>query len=256
MDVGATLRRARERKRLTLEQIAQSTKISVSTLNALESNDFDRLPATVYTRGFLRSFAREVDLDPEEMVEHYMEQCDAAMPAPMTAAPVEAPLSAESQRTAAPRQRTIVVPRFGVALAVLALLIAGGAYYGMVRYNADAASAASAAEAPPVAAPAPTPPPDAIPAANVVPDVLRIELTATGPCWVSAHADGEGALSRLLQAGEKHSLQANDEVILRVGDPSTVSISINGVAGRPLGRPGQPITVQINKQNFRDFQQL
>jgi hypothetical protein len=86
--------------------------------------------------------------------------------------------------------------------------------------------------------------------------VLRIELTATGPCWVSATADRESALSRLLQAGERHELSAKDELVLRVGDPSTVAISVNGVAGRPLGQPGQPITVQINKQNFREFQQL
>src|SRR5918997_836771 len=74
MDVGSTLRRARTRKGLTLEQLARATKISVSALDALETNDLDRLPATIYLRGFLRAYAREVGLDPQETVEDYLEQ--------------------------------------------------------------------------------------------------------------------------------------------------------------------------------------
>src|SRR5262245_33750654 len=76
MDLGATLQRARQANRLTLEQLARTTKISVSNLRALEANDFDKLPASIYTRGFLRAYAREVGLDPEETVEQYLQQVE------------------------------------------------------------------------------------------------------------------------------------------------------------------------------------
>ena len=246
------------RKRLTLEQIAQSTKIHILTLEALETNDFDRVPASVYTRGFLRAFAREVDLDPEETVEQYTEQCEAAaMPAMGTAPADAAPVAAPAADTETPRQRTIVIPRLTKvpALAAAVVLVAGALYFGLSRNTGEPAVTTTAEASTPAPEPAPTPATDVARASNVEPDVLRVELTATGPCWVSATADHESALSRLLQAGEKHEIQAKDQLTLRVGDPSTIAISVNGVAGRPLGRPGQPVTVQINKQNFREFQQ-
>ena len=84
-------------------------------------------------------------------------------------------------------------------------------------------------------------------------DALRIELTATGPSWVSASADRAAAANRLMQAGERQAIDARDELVLRVGDPGTLSVSINGVAAAPLGRAGQPITVTITKENFRSF---
>ena len=259
MDVGATLRHARMRKRLTLEQIAQSTKIHVATLEALETNDFDRLPASIYTRGFLRTFAKEVDLDPEETVAQYMDQCEEAVASAM-AAEQETPAAVHATHEPhAPRgQRTIVIPRVGgfPVLAAAVILLAAGIYFGMTWPAPESGVTSTAEAAAPAPEPAPAPASDVARASNVAePDVLRIELTATGPCWVSATADRETALSRLLQAGEKHELQAKNELVLRVGDPSTVAISVNGVAGRPLGRAGQPITVQINKSNFREFQQ-
>lgn len=246
------------RKNLTLENIAQATKINLGTLEALENNDFDRAPASVYTRGFLRTFAREVDLDPEETVDQYLEQIDALEPAPLvTSSPEYAAADDGSADSNSPRQRTIVIPRFAPlpAVTVAVLLIAGAAYLGMNRQSVEP-SVTSTAEAAPPPEPVAQPVSDVARAANVEPEDLRIELTATGPCWVSATTDRETSLSRLLQAGEKHELRARDELVLRVGDPSTIAISVNGITGRPLGRAGQPVTVQINKQNFKDFQQL
>lgn len=254
MDVGGTLRHARLRKHLTLEQITQSTKISLATLEALENNDFDRLPAGVYTRGFLRAFAREVDLDPEETVDQYMEQVEAVPAMAMAAEPID--IAHDEGREDSSRIHAIVIPRIPLpALAALIVLVVSGVYLISSGRSAKA-GAATAAETstPPAQAATPAPPPDIARAANVEPDVLRIELTAIGPCWISATADRESALSRLLQAGERHELQAKDEVVLRVGDPSTVAITVNGVPGRALGRPRQPVTVQINKRNFREYQ--
>jgi cytoskeleton protein RodZ len=254
MDVGATLRHARTRRGLTVEQLARSTKISRSTLEALENDDFDRLPGGVYTRGFLRAYAREVNLDPEETVEQYMEQF-AASPS-MVMAANERVETASHRREAAyddetpGESRVIRIPVPLIAAAVLLVFL--GTYFAISRNEGDTGMTpiAEAATTPP------SPQPDATLASNVAPDVLRIEIKATGPCWVSATADRESALSRLLKAGDAHTLEAKDELVLRVGDPSTVAIVVNGVPSRPLGRPGQPVTVQINKQNYREFQQL
>ena len=59
-DFGSRLRAARERRGITLRQIASSTKISVGVLEALERNDISRLPGGIFGRAFVRSYAVEV----------------------------------------------------------------------------------------------------------------------------------------------------------------------------------------------------
>src|SRR5688572_19875966 len=72
MDIGTTLRTARERHDLTVTQLALRTKISVANLHALEENAFDRLPGGIFTRGFLRAYASEVGLDPRAIVDQFL----------------------------------------------------------------------------------------------------------------------------------------------------------------------------------------
>jgi cytoskeletal protein RodZ len=265
MDVGATLRRAREQKGFTLDQLSRATKISLTSLRALENNDFERLPAVVYTRGFLRSYAREVGLDPDDTVDQYLLQLEEALPIAM-AEPEPAPSSqkltepmphAEAAARAPTPLRIQIdlksLPRPAMAAAALVLLAVIGLF--VWRGGDDSAQVANAesSQRDAAQAAAQVPANDAAHAANVTDDRLRIELKATGPCWVSASADRSPALSRLLQAGESETIEAKDELVLRVGDPSTLSLTINGEPVRPLGRAATPVTVQINLQNYKSF---
>jgi cytoskeletal protein RodZ len=72
--VGAKLRKARERQGVSLRQIADATKISVSILQGLERNDIAQLPGGVFGRAFVRSFATAVGLNPEATVAEFVEQ--------------------------------------------------------------------------------------------------------------------------------------------------------------------------------------
>jgi cytoskeletal protein RodZ len=71
---GATLREARERKGISLRQIATATKISVAALESLERNDFSKLPGGIFSRAFVRSYAIEVGLDPDDTVHQFLQQ--------------------------------------------------------------------------------------------------------------------------------------------------------------------------------------
>lgn len=77
-DFGRKLRQARERRGVSLRQIAVSTKIAIGALEALERNDFSRLPGGIFSRGFVRSYALEVGLDPDETVREFLEECQGA----------------------------------------------------------------------------------------------------------------------------------------------------------------------------------
>src|SRR5450759_5714097 len=79
---GEELRRNRLAREVSLQSIATATKISVRSLEALERGDFARLPAPVFTRGFIRAYASYLGLDPEEMVNAYLSDTSSASPRP------------------------------------------------------------------------------------------------------------------------------------------------------------------------------
>jgi flagellar biosynthesis protein FlhG len=71
---GPLLRKVRESQGTELEEIAARTKISINYLRAIESEDFAKLPALVYTRGFVHEIARCLDLDPTQVTRTYLKR--------------------------------------------------------------------------------------------------------------------------------------------------------------------------------------
>src|SRR5215467_14953310 len=69
---GEELRRERLAREISLEEISAATKISMRLLTALEASDLKRLPAPAFTRGFIRSYAQHIGIDPEEKVCAYL----------------------------------------------------------------------------------------------------------------------------------------------------------------------------------------
>src|SRR5438477_3981375 len=73
-DFGGKLRDARERRGISLRQIATATKSSIAAHEALERNDISRLPGGIFSRAFVRSYAIEVGLDPESTIQEFIAQ--------------------------------------------------------------------------------------------------------------------------------------------------------------------------------------
>src|SRR6188768_730254 len=67
--IGEALSSSRERRGLSIDQVAQDTRISPRFLEALEAEQFQELPAPVYVRGFLRSYATYLGLEPQELLD-------------------------------------------------------------------------------------------------------------------------------------------------------------------------------------------
>jgi cytoskeletal protein RodZ len=74
LDFGARMKRARESSGVTLRQIAETTKISVAALEALERNDIARLPGGIFSRALVRAYAGRISLDPEQTVREFLAQ--------------------------------------------------------------------------------------------------------------------------------------------------------------------------------------
>ncbi len=75
---GATLRRARLRRGIELDQISDVTKVSIKNLRLIEDEVFEDLPATVYVRGFLKAYASTIGLDPQRVATSYIERFEQA----------------------------------------------------------------------------------------------------------------------------------------------------------------------------------
>ncbi len=70
---------------------------------------------------------------------------------------------------------------------------------------------------------------------------------------MSATADDQVVLYRLLKSGDRVVATARERLVLRVGDPETFEYWLNGVPGRRLGPPGKPVTVQITEGNYETY---
>lgn len=81
-EFGATLRKLREKKGLSIHELATTTRISARWIAALEQEKFDQLPAAVFATGYVRNLARALGIDPDELLSRYRTQRqsqDAAM---------------------------------------------------------------------------------------------------------------------------------------------------------------------------------
>jgi cytoskeleton protein RodZ len=72
IDFGGRMKRLREERGVSLRSIADATKISVLTLEALERNDIRRMPGGIFSRAVVRAYAQEVGADPEATVQEFM----------------------------------------------------------------------------------------------------------------------------------------------------------------------------------------
>ena len=109
--LGGHLRQSRERRGMSVPELARITRIPMASLEAIEADRFDELPGEVFVRGFLRAYAQAVRILPAEILARYTSSRRVAFVTPL---PLQTPLQAP--REAHGR-------RFGVAIAFVLLLI-------------------------------------------------------------------------------------------------------------------------------------
>ena len=259
-DFGGTLRAARERRGLSLRQIANATKISMITLEALERNDIARLPGGIFSRAFVRSYALEVGLDPETAIQEFMGQFphDSVTAGHPTTTQIEDHEAVESDRRTASTFVRLVAISVPIAAVVL--------YFGMAGPPGVATSEAAhrAAAVPPEIAP----PPAAQSGSRACGAEERgragrrggscrpadgAGVWPTRRSWVSAIVDGRRAVQRVFQPGEEQTFEVHKEIVLTTGDAGAVTVTFNGAPTRPLGKNGQVVTTRVNLTNFKDY---
>jgi len=292
IDFGTFLRQAREQRGVSLQELAVTTKISARVLEALERNDPSKLPGGIFSRSFVRAYAREVGVDPDVAVANFVSAFpdeSGADEMPATASAVEAE-SFEQRR----RVFRVVVRLLGVAVLVAILAFI---YYSRFRPKflttgpdgprPPAAGTVSQAPSlpqrpPPAPAPAPselpgaaladaaqaaaTPPtgqaetgapaatPSALPGAAASQQApLVVVLTLTDPCWLSVNVDGARTPSRTAGAGERLEFAVQRSITMTAGNAAALSVTLNGRPARALGAAGQVVTTTIPASGYETF---
>ncbi|MGC8872978.1 MAG: helix-turn-helix domain-containing protein [Chloroflexia bacterium] len=233
--VGDTLRERREERGLTLDDVSRQTRIRREYLEALESSQYDRLPADVYVRGFLRAYAQLLGLDPTETVRAY--EKERGTPELVSIAPVSTP----------PRVRSCVLPSVGIVLfATLAMLaFAIWAYYGWLHPTTIPPTATprppTATPLPPTFTPQATPPTAGPTATPRIYRGLEAVFQVSAPCWVRVIADGVQVFQGTLPEGSTRTFTATQELQVRFGNAGGVRVILNGQDLGVQGNPGQVV---------------
>ena len=252
--VGERLQEARVQANLTLRDVSDQTRIPRWILADIERDDLSRIPGGIFTRGYLTSFARTVGLDGDSVWAHH--QAETRM------CTVEAEPKPAAAATTDRRLSPWVVA--GIAAAVL---VATVVWRNSGRVGADAVRLTptevrqAVSDAVPVTSAAGNSRAEVIPAINAAgadratqaPGPLALNIRATGDVWLDATADGERRAYRLYTTGEVLNLDARKQIVLRVGDASAVSYTINGATGRVLGGPGIVRDLVITPDTYTTF---
>ncbi len=243
---GERLKRERELREVSLDELTKSTRISSRFLNALENEDWQRLPGGVFGHGFVRTIARYLGLDEESLLAEY----DLARSEKF-------PPSQEKQEERIPSPR-----RWASVLAGLVLLIclAGLFYLGRYGWHRYAAFR--------VAQPAPEGPSSAMnpsqsnntgasvggaagsPADPNSP-ALDLSVSTSAATRVRVQGDGKLLLDAEMPAGETRHFFSEQQFEVFAGDSSNVVLELNGVALPPVGTPGLPGTKMYGKKDLR-----
>ena len=237
MSIGDTLAQARSQAGLTITQVSQRTRIRETIIRGIEHNDFSACGGDFYARGHIRSIARVVGVDPEELIREY----DATHGAP------EAIRAADVFEPATPiklkeRRR----PNWSVAMVIVLALVVG---YGV--YRAVAAVAAPGGHTPVAAPPSHHPSATAAsssptPTPTHVSHKVVIRLTAIEDCWVEFTTPAGGYLSQdYVVGGSSMTWTFHRNVTMQIGNPGGILLTVNG---KNLGRPGavgQPVTLSF-----------
>ncbi len=248
---GERLKRERELREVTLDEITSATRISGRFLEALENEDWDKLPGGVFNRGFVRSVARYLGLDEEVFLGEYDLAHGAQVP----------------QAEECPEDRIPSPPKWLPAAVVLGALLLFAALIlgGIHAWRYFAARRAVKHSQGPRALPLPQPvaqvlsvaalPTDPGPRANSSEarsaPWLDLFVSASAATRVRVQSGSNQVFDSELRSGENRQFTAGEGFDVSAADFGAVLLELNGQTVRPLGLPGSSGTMRLGRKDLR-----
>ena len=256
--LGIWLRRTRETRQLTLEEVEKALRIRRRYLQALEMGDYTAMPGEVQARGFLRNYARYLDLPTEEALARYDAEIEGRPMQPRSRTPaiepkppianrpsVFSPPPTEEEEATAPRAR---IPSGLFQLLILALafflVVAGGSFIWLqISGRASSTNVAPTSTAPtPTAAPSISGTQTVEPTFPVSADgKVAVQLVANEHAWVSVSADATIIFQGVADPNQVIEATADEILIIATGNGGAFQIYLNGTDLGLLGAQGEVV---------------
>lgn len=230
-NLGERFRAAREARGLTVSQVAEQIRIRSVYLAAIEDEQWSAIGAPVYTRGFIRTYARFLGLDPEEAVAEFNRTHPAGLPA-----------AAGAQEPAAPAARRSGL-LIWLAAAVAVVLIAFVVYNELTLHPAQTAMAPLATASPGSAGPSTSPSAAAEPTPAPAPAIggaRSLALVLSAPSWLRVTVDGNVSMEGTFPAGTSKTFHGKNALV-RIGNAGGVEVYVDGKDRGKLGAAGDVV---------------
>jgi cytoskeletal protein RodZ len=237
---GERLKREREMREVTTEELTKGTRIGPRFLEALENEQWDKLPGGVFGRGFVRSIARYLGLDEESLLGEY-------------------DLARGEQKHEAPapyQNRLPSPPKWIPVLAVLVILLAlAGIFYAgryaWHKYEAHRATKQTSAAILHAGQSVDGSNASSTKSGDSATALLNLSVSTSATTRVKVLADHQIVLDAEIAAGDTWHFPANEEFEVSAGDSSAVLLELNGQAMPPLGAPGSSGTIVLGQKDLR-----
>ena len=231
LTMGAYLRAARRKRRVGRERAAEETRIRQDYLMRMESDEFDFL-APAYVRGFLKTYARFLRVDPEPLLAEFDSRFGGRIDTSQIVA-----LERHGKRHSGEKRPPASSWTIAAVVAAAFLLVLG--VVGLVTGDEDPKREPRFTET----AQTPSPSPEVSPSPTAtedepvvaVEDGVELEIVATQDCWTQVVVDGGESMTQLIAAGESMTFTGEEEVFVRLGYPEGVELIFNGES---IGSPG------------------
>ena len=270
--LGDLLRKAREEKNLSLNDIEKETNIRKLYIKAIEDGDYDKLPGEVFLKGFIKTYAKFLGMDGQAMVAQYKAEKNGAAPAADTAAAPQQEEQEASEQKDEPKeekaaedtakeeagsgQGKVNILNTGsdeylkpqssgskkniiILVVIIVAIIAGAAAYLSSQSSDEpkpAAPPASSQEAQPQAQQQPAQQP-AAPASGA-----QVSAVFAQDCWTEVKVDGNVVLSETVKAGSNLNWTGTKEIEVTVGNAGAADFTFNGQPAGKLGAEGAVVT--------------
>ena len=230
---GERLKRERELREVSMDELTKATRISVRFVEALENEDWAKLPGGVFGHGFVRTIARYLGLNEEALLSEYdMARADHMPPSS----------SKPEERIPSPPKWLPVAFVAGFLLLLVVLFFAGR--FGIRRLMAYWSARRSSAISTPVQT-------QSAAASPVESTPLNLSVSTSAHTHVRILADAKLLLDENLPAGETRHFSALLQFEVTAGDSSAVLLELNGRAMPPLGQPGASGTMILSQKDLR-----
>ncbi len=254
-DIGNKLRQKRKELGKEIDEISEVIKVSSEYLKAIENGDFKALPSTVYYKLFVRSYAQELGLDGNQLLEQFEIEDES----------VEGDDESVSEKKSAVKKRRrpeseTPLLKIGIILAVVVIIVfiiiiilvpreekkAGTGDLGQTIEKAEIIPDSHSVSLNDTTSVEDT-------AASIEPP-MTLSIFIKDSCWIMVAADGDTVLKNTLQSGARRSYTADYRFLISMGNPYNVDLKINDTLLRDISNRGRVVKgFEINRLNKADL---